>query len=146
MTKIIIFFTHYCRRWLITDGVRGENCDPSLDANDNVCQDVTQPQCVDRTIRCTALPTNFGNADISVINAPNPDDPTEYGTVIQWTCLGRNHYFNFSVPDDLISFYYSNNINVTTLTCNRDGYERGKSSNIIIFLMYKLNTLILATG
>lgn len=113
---MIFFFSE----WTISNGVIGESCPSSSHPTDNVCSEISQPLCVDRTIRCTPLP-DFGISDVAVLNAPNSDDLTEFGTIIQVTCLGRNHYFDFSVPDDLISFYYSTNINQTTFTCNRDG-------------------------
>ena len=108
-------------QWAITNGIRGENCATSTHATDNVCEDVIQPQCVDRTIRCNPLPGGFGNEEITVVASPNTDDLTEFGTIIQWACPDKFHYFNYSIPADLISFHYSTNINETAFTCNQDG-------------------------
>ena len=66
------------------------------------------------------MQSDFFTANIDVITAPNPNDLTENGTTLELTCTQRNHYFDFSVPDDLISFFYSENINRTVLTCNQD--------------------------
>ena len=109
------------REWAIANGMRGENCVSSTHATDNICKDVWQPQCVDRTIRCNPLQENFGITDVEILSAPNPSDLTEAGTDIKLSCLNHNYYFDFSVPEDLVSFYYSNNINVTTMYCNKDG-------------------------
>ena len=53
-----------------------------------------------------------------MVAQPNSENEYEYGTEIQFTCPNYKHYFDYSVPDNLVSFYYSTNINTTTLTCN----------------------------
>lgn len=108
------------RNWAVENGIRGENCQDSVHATENVCETVVQPECVDRTIRCNPLQNTFHRTDVEQINTPNPNDLTEYGTELKLSCPNTNYYFDFSVPDDLISFYYSLNINVTSLFCNKD--------------------------
>jgi hypothetical protein len=61
------------------------------------------------------------NATKSVIAQPNPQSQTILGTTIRFTCSLRNWYFNYSVPKDLVSFYYSTNYNSSVLTCNGYG-------------------------
>ena len=51
---------------------------------------------------------------------PNPSDRTEVNTSVRVTCPDRNHHFDFAVADDLVSYFYSLNINDTVLTCNHD--------------------------
>jgi len=46
---------------------------------------------------------------------------TILGTSIKFQCPLKNWYFNYSVPANLTSFYYSKNINNSTLTCNAFG-------------------------
>ena len=116
--------TMYCNKdtyWVFEDGyVEGETCS-SAKTDEMWCKSVVQPNCVDRTVRCGALQSVFGGADKELLAEPNPDDHTEYGTSIRLTCPQRNYYFDFSVPSDLVSYFYSNNINETVITCNRDG-------------------------
>ena len=104
------------------NGIQGENCAESEHANPTWCKNFYQPLCVDRTIRCNNLQRSFGSADAQYLDEPNSRDHSEWGTRLQLTCLEKNFFFDFSVPDDLISFYYSNNINITTMYCNKDRY------------------------
>ena len=61
------------------------------------------------------------NTSKSILAQPNPLSETILGTSIRFTCSDRNWYFNYSVPVDLKSFYYSTNYNNSTMTCNPYG-------------------------
>ena len=50
---------------------------------------------------------------------PNGENDYEYGTEVQFTCPQSKHYFDYSIPADLVSFFYSTNINTITLSCNK---------------------------
>lgn len=96
----------------------GETCiGPQADGS---CSDVYIPDCVDRTIYCNPLPS-FSNAAVDILNEPDPLSPNILNSSYRLTCTGDNHYFDYSVPTDLVSFYYSTNINETTLTCLKEG-------------------------
>ena len=73
--------------------------------------------CVDRTVYCTPLSAP-ANSTKSIISQPNINNLVELGTSVKYTCTLPNWYFNYSVPANLTSFYYSTNINNSTLTCN----------------------------
>ena len=66
--------------------------------------------------------TTPGNATKNIITQPNFENEYEYGTEIQFSCLDYQHYFDYSVPEDLVSYYYSTNINSITLSCNEYKY------------------------
>ena len=97
----------------------GETCiGPQADGS---CEQVVIPSCVDRSIHCNPIPGNSTlNAEITWVSGPAESIPTLFETIFTFECTERNHYFNFSVPPDLISYYYSNNINLTTVACNHN--------------------------
>ena len=76
--------------------------------------------CVDRTVQCSILPS-FLNIDVEYLHGQVEDEVPLWNTTVQLTCSEENYYFDFPVPDDLVSFHYSNNINSTTLACNEFG-------------------------
>ena len=106
------------RFWEITGGVEGDIC-PESDHADNWCKDVTIAPCVDRTVHCNAIPS-FLNNNVTLLNEPREGSLTIVGTSIVLSCTEENFYFDYSVPNDLISFHYSNNVKLTTITCNKD--------------------------
>ena len=107
------------RFWEVLGGVEGETCSSSGHATEHWCKSVQIFPCVDRTIHCNAIPS-FLNNEVTILNEEEEGSLTILGTSIGLTCTGENYYFDFSVPDDLVSFYYSNNVNETTITCNKD--------------------------
>ena len=109
----------YLRFWEVDHPAEGETC--LGQQPNNTCQAVAIPKCVDRNVYCSAVPAP---ANASVLTLPVDNNPQKVGTVIQFTCPDRNWFFNYSVPANLISFYYSTNINVTSVTCNTHGSVR----------------------
>jgi hypothetical protein len=47
---------------------------------------------------------------------------TIFNTTANYSCLERNHYFDYPVPHNLQSFYYSTNIKTLSAHCNAYGY------------------------
>ncbi len=85
-----------------------------------MCSSVTIPDCADRTILCSELPI----PERSVMNftmKPNPNTNREYKTIIEYSCPERLHFFDYPVGKNFISYYYTKNINMITVTCNKDG-------------------------
>ena len=113
-----------CRTWSVSNGLE-EICVGRQP--DGRCKTLNIPDCEDRTIRCSAVP-NLWNGVKVILNEIDPDDHTVYGTRFTVGCTEKNFYFDYSVPDDLISFYFSNNINLTTFYCNMNGYEQSWST------------------
>ena len=68
------------------------------------CEDVIIPECVDRAILCTE-PPKPKRAKINYVKLPQPDR-YEYLTEIHYECQ-EHYYFDYPVPEDFISFYYS---------------------------------------
>lgn len=106
---------NYSTYWEYDNGIDGETC--INEQPDGTCGKIVIPECVDRSVYCKPL-TTPGGAVKELIEQPNTDNEYEYGTKIQFTCPLPSHYFDYSVPSDLISFFYSTNINTTILTCN----------------------------
>ena len=44
----------------------------------------------------------------------------DYHFIFRYTCTGRNWYFAYDVPEpeNFVSYYYTNNVNEITITCN----------------------------
>ena len=106
--------------WTVENGINGETCaDKNLDDDELWCEDVIIPECVDRAILCTTPPTP-ARADIVFNSRPDPLR-FEYETEIQYTCPDRNHYFDYPVPEDFISFHYTDNINTIDISCTKEG-------------------------
>jgi hypothetical protein len=60
----------------------------------------------------------FDNFLRVILSQPNPLNLIQLGTSVRLTCLNQNWFFDYQVPANLTSFYYSNNIKSATLTCN----------------------------
>lgn len=85
-----------------------------------MCSSVTIPDCADRTILCSEPPI----PERSVMNftmKPNQNSNKEYGTKIEYWCPDRMHFFDYPVGENFVSYYYTKNINMITVTCNKDG-------------------------
>lgn len=95
----------------------GETCVNKL--SDGSCQSIFIPDCEDRNVYCSSL-QKPANASKAFLAQPVPG-LNIFGTVVTFTCTNRNWYFNYSVPANLVSYYYSNNMNTATLTCNSFG-------------------------
>ena len=103
---------------MVTNAMPGETCiGPQPDGT---CLEVYIPDCVDRTIYCNPLPS-FENATVELLNEPEVGSPNLLDTSYNLTCQEKNNYFDYSVPANLVSFYYSTNINEMTLTCLKEG-------------------------
>lgn len=87
----------------------------------HLCSTTPLPLSPDRMVYCTNL-TTPGNSTKKIVNQPNLQNEIQMETSITYTCPLEYWYFNYSVPDNLTSFYYSRNINTTTLTCNNYGW------------------------
>ncbi len=99
--------------------MKGETC--LGQQTDGSCKLIVIPDCVDRTVYCSNLPTPK-NSTIITLNVTNPKNLSQLGTSVRMTCPDENWYFNYAILKNLTSFYYSTNINTTTLTCNIYGY------------------------
>ena len=106
------------RFWEVDYSVSGSGGTCQSMQPDGSCTSVYIPACVDRTVYCNPL-TTPGNSSKSILAQPNPLNQVELGTSMRFTCPLPNYYFNYSVPSNLTSFFYSTNINSTTLTCNK---------------------------
>jgi hypothetical protein len=60
----------------------------------------------------------FDNFLRVILSQPNPLNLIQLGTSVRLTCSNQNWFFDYQVPVNLTSFYYSNNIKSATLTCN----------------------------
>lgn len=108
------------RFWEVIGGIEGETCLESNHSSELWCKNVTLFPCADRTILCNPLPS-FLNTTVQMLQEPETGNFTVFNTSISLTCPNENFYFDYSVPANLVSFFYSTNINETTLTCNKDG-------------------------
>ena len=95
--------------------MKGETC--MSQQIDGSCKSIAIPSCVDRMVYCSKLPLPK-NSTTEILNETNPKSMLQLGTSVRFTCPGKNWYFNYSFPKNLVSFYYSTNINNMTLTCN----------------------------
>ena len=108
------------RYWTVENGINGETCaDKNVEDDELWCEDVVIPECVDRAILCTPPPMP-ARANIIYNKRPDPQR-FEFKTEIQYQCPDRNHYFDYPVPDDFISFYYTDNIDTIDISCTQDG-------------------------
>lgn len=95
----------------------GETCVNKM--SDGSCQSIFIPDCEDRNVYCSNLQKPANSTKI-LITQPVPG-LNIMGTVVTFTCTNRNWYFNYTTPPNLVSFYYSTNINTSTLSCNNYG-------------------------
>ena len=106
--------------WTVENGINGETCADKEPNDDELwCEYVDIPSCVDRAILCSTPPMP-ARATIDFINRPDPDR-YEFKTEIHYKCPGRNYYFDYDVPEDFVSFSYTDNINAISVTCTEDG-------------------------
>ena len=112
-----IFF----RKWSVENGILGETCTNwNHNSSELMCTSVTIPDCVDRTILCSEPPI----PDRSVMNftsKPNLNSSKQFGTMIEYSCPDRSHFFDYPVGENFVSYYYTKNINAINVTCNHDG-------------------------
>lgn len=116
----LVFFSIQSRLWVVNGGIQGETC-LSQHPTELWCDDVTVLPCVDRTIRCNQIPT-FPGANMTQVSEPVIGDKTIAYSAFDVTCTERNHYFDYSVPANVPSFYFATNINWTSFFCNHDRY------------------------
>ena len=109
----------YSGYWEYDFGIDGSTCVGQQP--DGSCESIVIPHCEDRSVECEPLSLPDG-AIKEIIRQPNIENEIEFQTEIQFTCQGSQHYFNYSVPDDFTSFYYTNNIDTITLKCNEFKY------------------------
>jgi hypothetical protein len=102
--------------WEVDYPAEGETCLSQQD--DKSCKSIYIPKCVDRNVYCTPVTVP---ANSSVIQLPVGGSLVRMGASVRFTCTADNWFFNYSVPSNLTSFYYSTNIKTTTLTCNPYG-------------------------
>ena len=119
MESLKILYQLFSRFWEADNSMKGETC--LRQQADGPCKSIAIPSCVDRTVYCSNLPTPK-NSTIITVNVTNPKNQSQLGSSIRMTCPDGNWYFNYAIPKNLTSFYYSTNINTTTLTCNIYGY------------------------
>ena len=106
---------HYSKYWEYDNGIEDETC--INNQPDGTCERIALAECVDRSVYCKPLSTPE-NATKALIVQPNSENEYENGTEVQFTCPQSEHYFDYSIPADLVSFFYSTNINTITLSCN----------------------------
>ena len=84
------------------------------------CEYIFIPDCVDRNVYCSDLPLP-ANATKTIANSPSNSSENIYTTVVELECNDKNWYFNYSLPDPFVSFFYSTNIAKMTMVCNEYG-------------------------
>jgi len=119
ISNTIIFI--YYSKWVVQNGIIGETC-TNFYGNDSQlwCANPNIPDCADRTINCTIPPTPEG-ASISITNNGDPNNIREYLTTLNFTCPLNYYAFDYPVGSKFTSYYFTNNINTTVATCNKDG-------------------------
>ena len=117
MNEINTFRDFIHRRfWEIVTPTVNESCNGVQP--DGSCKSVFVPDCVDRTVYCKEVTPIPKNSTIQILNQPNQKTLTEMLSSFRVSCPNRNWFFNYSVPANLKSFYYSTNIKNITVTCN----------------------------
>lgn len=76
--------------------------------------------CVDRTVRC-APPPRPVTPKTEILASPDPNDLRRMHTEIRYTCEKRNHYFDYPLSDNFVSYFYEPALNQIKLTCNKEG-------------------------
>ena len=113
--KCYLFFLNFFRFWLADYQAPNETCfDPQSDGS---CKQIYIPDCVDRTVYCSQLPSPK-DAVMTVLTQTNSRNLSQLGTSVMFSCPLEDWYFNHSTPLNLTSYFYSTNIKNTTLTCN----------------------------
>ena len=112
--------------WTVEGGLDGETCTDYISGDNDLdqsllCSFLNVPACVDRTVRCSPPPNPVAKSDMVIIDRPNPNAMDEMGTVIEYSCPDRMHYFDYPVEEPFISFYYTTNIDYINVTCNLNG-------------------------
>ena len=114
-----MIWTYIFRFWLADYQAPNETCFDSQ--TDGSCKEIFIPDCVDRTVYCSQLPYPE-NANLTVLTQTDSKNLSQLGTSLMFSCPLENWYFNYSTPHNLTSYFYSNNIKNTTLTCNIYGW------------------------
>ena len=102
--------------WEVDYPAEGETCQGQQ--ADSSCKSIYLPKCVDRNVYCNpfTFPAN-SSASKSLVD----NNYLKVGSSIKFTCPIDFWYFNYSVPQNLVSYYYSHNIKNTTVICNEYG-------------------------
>ncbi len=127
--KIVTF-----RTWEIDSSPLGESCNRTSNNTSPVeaCLQPVLPDCVDKNFYCMpppAVPFNGGRINVS---QPVESWLTIPDTTLKYFCNHTNWAFNYRINQSAPSFYFANNINNITITCNSKGYELYKYQ-IIMF-------------
>ncbi len=110
---------HIFSFWFADYQAPNETCFDSQ--SDGSCKEIYIPDCVDRTVYCSQLPSP-DNANLTVLTQTNSKNFNQLGSSVMLSCPWEDWYFNYSTPINLTSYFYSTNIKNMTLTCNIYGW------------------------
>ena len=107
---------------MIENGPFGESCTGNSTLPDK-CFVPIIPKCIDRNFYCELppkTPLKSTRSDIYIsangwLNVP--------GTKLSYVCNNASWAFNYKTDPKMPSFYFTENINNITITCNKYGYS-----------------------
>ena len=127
-TSFIIDFS----QWIIQNGPPGESC-LGNETSTEKCLFPKIPNCIDRNVYCEAPPKLPQKATRNEIYIPTRGWLNIPNTKLNYMCNNQSWAFNYKTDPKLPSFYFTENINNITITCNKNGYGSfsAKNSNSI---------------
>ena len=92
-----------------------------IQASIEKCLQPSVPSCVDRNHYCSLPPPVPNNARLDEIFRPLQDWINFPDTKLKYYCPDRNWAFNYKTDPKAPSYYFTNNLNNITITCNKNG-------------------------
>ena len=120
-TKFLSFF----RQWIIENSPLDVSCPGNMGSIEK-CLTPSIPNCVDRNIYCDSPPATFPSGTTSFEVVKNLLGDGKWlnlpDTTLKYTCKNSGWAFSYQTDPRLPSFYFAENINNITISCNKNGF------------------------
>jgi hypothetical protein len=118
---IKIAYSHIFSQWIIENGPPGKSCPENASTTKDKCSDPKIPNCVDRNVYCQVPPKLPRKAMINEVFIPVKGWLNIPNTKLTYLCNNHSWAFNYKTDPNSPSFYFTENINNITITCNSKG-------------------------
>ncbi len=110
----------FSSQWIIQNSPIGGSCSGNTGPIEK-CNQTVIPNCVDRNNYCSLPPDIPADARRDDVHRPLQDWINVPDTKLIYYCAKTNWAFNYKTDPNAPSYYFTNNINNMTITCNKNG-------------------------
>jgi hypothetical protein len=110
----------FSSQWIIQNSPIGGSCAGNTGPIEK-CNQTVIPNCVDRNNYCSLPPDIPTDARRDDVHRPLQDWINVPDTKLIYYCAKTNWAFNYKTDSNAPSYYFTNNINNMTITCNKNG-------------------------